>query len=157
MVEQSLKDYVEKLLPLMNLWGWTIEIEVSNEEADNLAEINAVPESHLAVITIKPSFWKLSVAEQRQTLVHELVHCHTNRLTDRVQALIEQALPKKLWGGLEAALSLDLEELTDTLAHIIAPHMPTWVSEDAKRLNQTPNPVVSAPPANIDVANRKVP
>jgi hypothetical protein len=116
--------YVELLKVILRLSDWTIELSRVQAAADEAANIEAVYGQKRAVMCLGPTFLNLSIEDQRQTVVHELIHCHLQAATDVVRRTNDYALSEEgaeiAWIGFMG----EVEYATDGLADAVAPFLP---------------------------------
>ena len=112
---QRWQPYVRKLADLMRLRDWRVEIaEDAPSDANAIASCNPIEGRKFAVIRLSESFFTDSRDDQRQTLAHELLHCHTGPLQRLLEAE-ESCTP---------AVRHAIEYCVDGLADAIAPLLP---------------------------------
>lgn len=114
-------EHVQVLAPTLRLADWDIRLDFDNPASeDSDAQIFRNDGQKRATVRFGPAFLTLSADDQRQTLVHELVHCHLFALHE-VAAAAFKLLPEPA-RELAATLMNDQVELaTDGLADAIAP------------------------------------
>ena len=110
------KEYVREVANRMELRDWWLFLshEPANEGCN--AQIQCVRARKSATIRIAPDFHLWSREDQRQTIVHELVHCHFAPFFN----VVYRILPKKARELFEEAV----EYAVDPLADVIAKGMP---------------------------------
>lgn len=117
-------DHIALLAPKLRLADWTITCDFTKESDEgSVAQIDRTPHSKHATICFGPDFLELAAAEQHQTLVHELVHCHLfgmHCLAEESLNLLPTAAKKLSL----ALLTAQVEEATDALADALAPLLP---------------------------------
>lgn len=116
-------DYTRQLAGLLQLSHWRIDLDPTLPPDDALAQIRCVSGQQRALIQIGTGFHALSLADQRSTIVHELVHIFLWPATE----VIEHTLPilGTVAGQMvEAAHDLAIERATDALAVAIADWLP---------------------------------
>jgi hypothetical protein len=106
--------YVRQLADLLRLKDWRIVVNEDLPPEDSLASCNPVPGRKYAAIRLGESFLTDDRAEQRHTLVHELLHCHLGPLHRLLEA--HDATPP--------SVRLALEYTVDGLADAISPLLP---------------------------------
>lgn len=74
---KSVITYAKKVIPLVGLSDWQITIkEGDTEDEEIIAQISLKGNYKKATIFIYDIFWDLDLAEQKQSIIHELLHCH---------------------------------------------------------------------------------
>lgn len=116
--------YVAALAPLLKLSDWSIEVSRMPCEADAVASIEPLYGQKRAILRLGPAFLSQSLEDQRQTVAHELIHCHLFAATELVRRTNDYALTEQ---GAEVAwvgFMSEVEYATDGLADAIAPFLP---------------------------------
>lgn len=113
---QRFAPYIRRLADLMRLKDWDLAVSDENAGADNEADISTIFGQKRARIRLSDEFLDKEPARQRETLVHELVHCHIDFTYQSAVDHIPES-SKRMWQR-EAEMSVD------TLALVIAPFMP---------------------------------
>lgn len=121
-----LETYVRDLADRMGLrdWAMVMKRDPPDEESSG-AQIEVIYGRKLAWIRVCKDFAEQHPQSQRQYLTHELVHCHIDR-TDSVMRSLESVLGLAAFKVLESNHHLAVEDATDALAEVIAPHMPPF-------------------------------
>lgn len=122
-LKPPLYDYVQQLAGLLNLGQWRITISPQAPDDDALASCRVTSGQQLAAIRISPALIKADPEEQRDTILHELLHVHLWPLGEAVEHAFP-ALGTAAAGVLEAAHDLAAERATDAIAVAIAPFFP---------------------------------
>lgn len=109
--------YLRDLADRLGLRDWTVRVlDGAPDTPDAVATVDCPSGRKIAAVNLSDGFLDLSPAEQRQTLTHELVHCHFWPAYDLAhQYLSEDAF---------AAFRQALEYGVDGLADVLAPHLP---------------------------------
>jgi hypothetical protein len=133
--------YVRYIADRMELRDWTIRVDHDSCDAKHTegfqwqAKCSPVPGRKFAILTFDPScFTDLNRHELRQTVVHELVHCHFYGLWDTVrQDSLDLIAEQDAYDVLIAGVRRHLEYGVDAVADAIAPRMPLikWPKEKA--------------------------
>lgn len=72
-----IRGYLREIADLLWLRDWTIEIESDEpESSEAIAAIRPIWGRRRALIRFRDDFWNMDSEDQRQTIVHELIHCH---------------------------------------------------------------------------------
>lgn len=125
---QSLATYTSEMAVELGLTDWTLDFpndEPSIEDA--IASVDPVYGRKRATIRFRRDFMHCPPEEQRQTVIHELVHLH---FAAQTQAVVDALKPL----GMTAELAADYYQLTheyavDALAEAIARYFPLWEGE----------------------------
>lgn len=122
---RALQAYLEQVRDLMRLQAWDIVVgDQEPDGADSILEVKPQPKRHHASVRVG-SFFSEPQPEQRQTVVHELVHL--------VQGDLLWYLTEESWGlplapdqqrALQDRIHHELEVQADALARLLAPSMP---------------------------------
>jgi hypothetical protein len=86
--KQKWLPYVRKLADMMNLKDWTIKISDDPPDNSNFEASCYCPEGQrLCTIHFSESFLNNKPEQQRETIVHELQHCHMEPFKRSVQKI----------------------------------------------------------------------
>lgn len=126
---QFWQSYVDQLREPLRLLDWTVTVsDQAPVNPDHAASVETLYGRQMATICLSRDFLTDDPEEQRQTIVHELLHLHTNRAKNVFSRIVE--------GRTEGWLRLGgdfhreaIEYTTDILADIIAPFLPLPVVE----------------------------
>lgn len=118
-----LRGYVLMLQDPLHLLDWNVEVlTLLPDDPDISACIRTTVGRKQAAILVADRFFETPPEEQRQTIVHELLHLHTNLALD-VFRMIQQARTEG-WLALGAIMHENaIEHTTDALADVIAPFL----------------------------------
>jgi hypothetical protein len=119
----ALERYISEAQQTLNLGQWKIELEDSPCEDDALAEIEVSENLWQARIRVAYGFFKEKPEEQRDTIVHELIHVHTAGI-ERSRDRMEKTLGELAWPVFQASMENEVERAVDALAKIVAPTLP---------------------------------
>lgn len=97
----------------LGLAHWDIEVKYK-ATLDARAEARATDTSNTAVITLGGHFFDDDEATQKWTIVHELLHLHTARLCESIQAALHEQ------PALAAQVDLQEEAMVDAIAKHVA-------------------------------------
>jgi hypothetical protein len=119
----ALQRWIDEAKPIVRLGHWYIVAKDNPpENGDGQVDTDAFAGSYIrdnsdhASVHLGDSFWEESPEEQRETLTHELLHCHLYRL----HAFIGDRLNKA-----DRATASSMEEIAiEQLSRIIAPLLP---------------------------------
>lgn len=111
---RAVEKFVEKALPRLRLTDWDIRVDFAEDAgAGVIAAIRPFDCQKRAIVVFNAvEFLRSSVADQRHTLVHELLHCHTFDLWDTARLLAEGD------AKLEEVVRRRVEWATDAFADI---------------------------------------
>jgi hypothetical protein len=123
--------YVRDLADRMGLRDWTLRVDLTEPDAPDRrdeqrwgASAHPLPGRKYAIITLGTSVSEADPDEQRQTIVHELVHLHFGALVDQLRNDLDDFIPPAAFGVFDASATRNLEYGVDALAVVIAEHMP---------------------------------
>lgn len=114
--------YCREVANQLNLRDWTLEVMHDPCDDDSLASVNLTSNRRIAQISFCSRFADLSPEQQRETVVHELLHCHINDTTDYVHEL-KTLIGEPAWKLWRAAHVETIELATDAIAGAVAPFM----------------------------------
>jgi hypothetical protein len=115
--KQRFSAYLRRLADALKLSDWRVEIDDRPPDSGRAtAEVECVYGRRYAVVRLSERFLEQPPDEQRNSLVHELIHCHLNPAA-------AMALDEMGDGGAGHFRRM-LEYAVDGLADAIAPHMP---------------------------------
>lgn len=119
-----LRHYIRQIANALELrdWAFTLSHDPPTD-ADAIACIECVYGRKHAVISVAARFWASAPEEQRQTIAHELIHCHLQPTVWNLNSLGSH-VPVSTFDVLMGTHRDALEFATDALADAIAPHLP---------------------------------
>ena len=125
---KAVEDYIVSLQKILRLQDWNITVDWT-EACDELALATNDPleDQKYAVIRVSDKFLPLTSAEQTQTLVHELIHCHLCTVTDLAEYTVKSLTTKAANDIFLIAFSQVSEIATDALADAVAPHIQPFI------------------------------
>jgi hypothetical protein len=115
--------YTRSLADALCLKDWVFVLRRESSDEGTRAQIHLSDKKTEAAITLCERWFVRTPEEQRQTLVHELLHAHTARLC-RVVTRLKDQVGGETVGYVDAALDEEEEIAIDTLSRILAPFMP---------------------------------
>lgn len=115
--------YLRCLADLLGLRDWTVALDVSSDAGPYGATVERVYGRKIARVAVCPEFAAMPAGEQRQTLVHELVHCHLGGAQDAARVL-GGVLSSEAYGAWWPLFDHQIEFAVDALADAIAPTLP---------------------------------
>lgn len=115
-------NYLSKLQMTMRLADWEIIVNFEHQaEDDCIAEIKPVENQRRAELIFSKEFFLCSSVDQRQTLVHELLHLHLVHVEQMSLSAVEAAVGESTGKVFDGAFSCEVERTVDQLADVIAP------------------------------------
>jgi len=128
----QLADYVRAVGYDMNLSGWTIRVKREPAQPNAGADVMVYRARWIAELRVADRFFSESHAEQRELIVHELLHVHLDRM-DTAYNCVEELIGTPAFTVLSSAYRTAEELSIDALTTILAPIMPlpSWDEADA--------------------------
>lgn len=128
----TLSRYIRAIADEVELRDWTIELAENPAPADSQGHIHVTYGRKLATLSVGRGFRELTAAEQRQTIAHELVHCHFEPAANMVLNDLEQWLGKQADQIFFDGFKRQMEYAVDALATALAKRLPPieWGGED---------------------------
>jgi hypothetical protein len=131
----AVMEWTRSVANRIGLRDWTLHFDWDHDAGHDLPEghyaegcegasIQTIYGRRHAVLRLGDGFREYAPDKQRQYLVHELVHCHVNRLLDFVDTDLKGILGRPTWDLLSAAFERELEYAVDALADVLAPQQP---------------------------------
>lgn len=120
----ALAAYIRQLGGMMELRDWVLEL--ADEPCDPTKGAHVfIPYGHrTAIVSVPPDFRTVDRYEQRERIVHELVHCHIEVMVCTVQQDLESHLGRQsdslFWRGFNRQMELSVS----SLARSLAKHLP---------------------------------
>lgn len=114
--------YIRSLANLLLLADW--EIHLSRELSDAWASVSIKDVENLATIKLGAEWVQHSPDEQREYLVHELMHVHCDRPQRVMAQLAEQWSENSACQFAKEAHRKETEILVNNLARLLAPMLP---------------------------------
>lgn len=119
--------YIKNLQKYLRLQDWTLVVDWSEPCEDiSIATFDPVEDQKYSVIRISEKFLDLGMEMQTQTLVHELIHCHLQPMTDLAEYTVKSIASKSASNVFDIAMSQSCEFATDAIADAIAPLVPQF-------------------------------
>lgn len=104
---------------LLYLNDWDIQLDTEQVAPEqSMAAIAIRYNSHIATIQLGESFFETDENEQRATILHELIHCHTDQILRACESLAP-ALGSQVWNIFLPLLTEKIETITDTLSLVV--------------------------------------
>jgi hypothetical protein len=108
----------------IELRDWTITLADEPCDSDYTAKINCIEGRKHAVIAFNPEFREMDPDDQRQTIIHELVHAHHAICWRMVQSDLIQPLGQETYNIFADSYRRGMEYCVDAVADALAKHMP---------------------------------
>lgn len=121
---KALGHYLRWVANEMQLRDWTVQLAHVPCSPDTDAQIVCREGQKLLTVSVAPHFLELDPEEQRETIVHELVHAHWETCWRMVQRDLADALGKPTYYVFADSYRRGMEYGVDALAKTIAPSMP---------------------------------
>lgn len=122
---EELKRYIRWVANEMLLADWTFDVKwESPSDPDALANCTPIFGRKRATLRFCDDFRNLVADEQRDTVVHELIHCHFAPAQCQVEKDLERHLGVQADQLFFESFKRNVEYAVDGLAGAIAKHMP---------------------------------
>ena len=125
MTRDELVRYVRVVADVFGLRDW--EIVVSDEftdDDDTLADTATTYGQRVARLRFNEHWQSWTPEELRSTVVHELLHVHTESISEVLGDIVGATMDEKAAAATTAAVSYQLERAVDQIAVAIAPYFP---------------------------------
>lgn len=119
--------YLRQLADLMQLKDWDIKLERDRpEDKQAWASVEVCRQHATAWVRVFwPEFFEVRTPEeQRRDVVHELLHCHLDRIHHLVSMLCDIHPEKQAGDFAKEQHRIEVEFVSDDLARVIAPYLP---------------------------------
>lgn len=126
---KALAAYILERMRELGLREWTIHIlSEPPEDEDANASIDPCIGRRVATLRVCPDFRELSRDDQRNAIVHELLHCHHVAATDIIRLDLPRHLAQSTYEILWEGFKRQIEYMVDALADAWAENVPyiTW-------------------------------
>lgn len=128
---RALNTYIRYVADEMGLRDWTFTIRhgLGDEENDGtIARCQPVDGRRHATITFCSDFREHKLADQRNTVVHELIHCHLTLVQWQVERDLKGHLAPAAFTAFFDSFVRNVEHATDSLAGAVeaAVVVPKW-------------------------------
>lgn len=123
--KDALVEYIRTVADEMALREWAFIL--SDEQPSNTdayASVCATEGRRVAVIRLCEDFRALKPGDQRNSIVHELLHCHHDAQTDTIRLTLPKLLRQAEYEVVWESFRLQTEYMVDLLASAIEKHMP---------------------------------
>ena len=126
----EIQTYVDDLRTHVALLDWKIIVEAEFGDEDVAAQIRCIYGTRHAFLSVGVSFDDHSLKQQRHVIVHELLHCHLNRVKGSVINVLNQ-MGREVYEVGKAQLVDEAEYAVDSIADALAPKcpMPPWTED----------------------------
>lgn len=119
----SLTGYVRGIADALGLRDHTFDVRVGMLDGDMRATCVSIYGRRYHVLTVHDSFFGLPPEEQREAIVHEVLHPHFHPLTEHLTPLQEE-LGRGQYRVLERGFLRDLEQSVDALTTALVGLLP---------------------------------
>lgn len=124
LIKQEVENLINETAWLVPLWLQKLYIGYKGNDEDSNAYNHTRKDYRFARITICGNFLKNRTVEQKQTIVHEILHIHNVPYADYVDELIDLLCPEsdapKFRESMQNELQRKLEAMTQDLSFAIA-------------------------------------
>ena len=124
MSHDHLTRYVRLVADVFGLRDWNITVSENHCPEDTMADTETTYGQRHAVIRFNEKWAEWSVEELRSTVVHELLHVHTEPVGELITDILTQSLDEQASTVGSTAVSYLLERSVDQIAEAIAPYFP---------------------------------
>lgn len=147
-----LVNYIRDIADVIGLKDWQFVLERKPAEDFNIASTEIWGDSVTASVFIGPLFWKYGPRMQREVLVHELIHWHTDKLYKAAREPLRISLGHQAYDVALASLKQNHELAVDAIAAAWARFLPliNWTSTEPIYGGYEPQPGVDDPPMAKD-------
>jgi hypothetical protein len=116
--------YIKQLADLLGLEGWEIIVDKKPANKGEYANISAVYGQRRAVLRLAKNHADWTPECVRSTLVHELMHCHLEPISQLAHDLLAVTAGERSLAVANTALSFLLEQTVDNISTAVARAMP---------------------------------
>ena len=124
MIHDDLVLYVRVVADVFGLRDWEIIVSTEHCEEDTLADTETTYGQRLARLRFNEKWQDWSPEDLRSTVVHELIHVHTEPTSELLADVAAVVLDEKVASAMMSAVSYSLERAVDQIAVAIAPYFP---------------------------------
>jgi hypothetical protein len=121
---KALGEYIRWVADQMELRDWTFELDLEPCESHLAGCVVCTNGARHATITVAANFRGYPPDEQRETIVHELVHVHWETCWKMVQTDLGDALGKPVYYVFCDSYRRGMEYGIDSLSKALAKHLP---------------------------------
>lgn len=126
---EMLNRYVRIIADMFGLRDWDIVVSSECCDVDTLADTNCTYGQRVAVLRFNEKWAEWTLEDTRSTVVHELLHVHTELLTELISDLNKNGLEENVASMADTAVAYSLERIVDQIAVAIAPYFPLMDDE----------------------------
>lgn len=126
-----LAKYIRATADSLGLRDWTFELQHDPCDDEALASVHPCEGRRVATICVCGDFRSRKRAEQRQTIVHELLHCHHAAASDIIRVDLVKQLSQSTYDVVFFGFRRQMEYMVDAVAEAIAGHFPLIEWPDA--------------------------
>jgi hypothetical protein len=127
-IEPWINSYVQILRRKMGLSEWKIDLNDKPCSSDALGECDIIYGQHRATIALNKNYKKEKAESLRNTVVHELLHCHMSPITESAGQVMEpfedDIHGRKIVQATINAIEYQTERVIDLIAEVVSPIMP---------------------------------
>lgn len=121
---RKIAQYIQRMAATLGLREWNLKLmdEFTAEDGndDALMTIAIVPGRHMGQIRLAKDFNTFSYEERKQAIIHELVHCHQQRLLLWADDTLREVLGAVGYEMFNAAYRDNFEHMVDDLAVVFS-------------------------------------
>lgn len=122
-VYDALRDYVREVANLAGLRDYTFEVAHGPLPPGDVATCRPIEGRRYARITVCEEFFDLDTTQQREAIVHEVLHPHLHPLVERIRDLRPE-LGRAHYESFETSFLRDTERIVDALTSAFVEHVP---------------------------------
>jgi hypothetical protein len=115
--------YIRRMGDALLLRDWDLMLSRDRASCNNHASISLHEAKNQGTISLGQDWESRTPEQQRQTITHELLHCHTARLCRTMTRLAEKD-KRDLIEYVDASFDNEEEIVIDALSRVLAPFMP---------------------------------
>jgi hypothetical protein len=116
--------YLALAAGVLRLDGWTVTVAAEPADDDAVAQIDAPWAQRRAVVRIGAEFWRSGPEDQRDALVHELLHLVVMPAWQLIDELLDDELSARAARVAWLGFTQHMEYSIDQLAAVIGPQLP---------------------------------
>ena len=122
--QKALREYVRWVADRVGLRDWHFTLFYEHDEEDAIAICTPTYGRRRAKIQFAADFRTLDVDEQRNSVIHELLHCHLAAVQDQVRLDLPKELAQSAYNLFFAAFRQNLEYAVDAISASLAKDIP---------------------------------
>ena len=116
--------YVDALRVPLKLSDWTIDVSDAPSETDTFAQVDSTYGQKRATIRLCQGWDSVTPDDQRQTIAHELIHCHLCPAVEMATEDLNLYLSSGEMEMFRRGFTRTIEYAIDALADAISPLLP---------------------------------